>query len=121
MVLAELGGQIKKALYKLTTSTLIDDSVIKDMLKEISEALLNADVNVTSIKALKDNITKSLDFEKLPGGLDKRKYIKKVVFEELTKLISPGTEAPKLTKGKPNVIMFVGLQGAGKTTTCKFY
>ncbi|KAJ1674675.1 Signal recognition particle, partial [Spiromyces aspiralis] len=41
-----------------------------------------------------------------------------VVFEELCRLVDPGVEAWKPTKGKSNVIMFVGLQGNGKTTTC---
>jgi len=43
--------------------------------------------------------------------------IKKVVFEELVKLLDPGVQAWKPLRGKANVIMFVGLQGSGKTTT----
>ena len=39
-------------------------------------------------------------------------------FQELVKLVDPGVTPFKPTKGKPNVIMFVGLQGSGKTTTC---
>jgi len=38
--------------------------------------------------------------------------------DELTRLVDPGVEAWKPKKGKSNVIMFVGLQGSGKTTTC---
>lgn len=38
--------------------------------------------------------------------------------DELTRLVDPGVEAWKPKKGKANVIMFVGLQGSGKTTTC---
>jgi len=41
----------------------------------------------------------------------------KAVFEELCTLVDPGAKPWRPTKGKPNVIMFVGLQGAGKTTT----
>jgi signal recognition particle subunit SRP54 len=40
------------------------------------------------------------------------------VFDELVALVDPGTEPYKPVKGKPNVLMAVGIQGAGKTTTC---
>jgi signal recognition particle subunit SRP54 len=106
MVLAELGGKLKKALSDFVNQSYIDESAIKDLLKEISYALLLADVNAELIKKLKDNILKATDFEKLPG-LDKRKYVKKVVFEELTKLITQTNEAPKLQKGKPNIVMVI--------------
>merc|ERR1711934_687243 len=51
-------------------------------------------------------------------GLNKRVIIQQAVFQELVKLVDPGIEAYKPKKGKPNIIMFVGLQGSGKTTTC---
>merc|ERR1712029_1099443 len=49
---------------------------------------------------------------------NKRVIIQQAVFQELVKLVDPGIEPYKPKKGKPNVIMFVGLQGSGKTTTC---
>lgn len=52
------------------------------------------------------------------GGVNKRRLIQRTVFNELLKLVDPGVTAFTPTKGKPNVIMFVGLQGSGKTTTC---
>ena len=44
--------------------------------------------------------------------------IQQAVFQELVKLVDPGIEPYKPKKGRANVIMFVGLQGSGKTTTC---
>ena len=78
MVLAELGTKITKALQKITNSVLIDDSAVDAMLKEISAALIMADVNIKLIKQLKENIKKILNFDELPGGINKRNYIKKV-------------------------------------------
>ena len=52
------------------------------------------------------------------AGLNKRVIIQQAVFQELVKLVDPGIEPYKPKKGKANVIMFVGLQGSGKTTTC---
>ena len=51
------------------------------------------------------------------AGLNKRVIIQQAVFQELVKLVDPGIEPYKPKKGKANVIMFVGLQGSGKTTT----
>merc|ERR1719447_1606245 len=88
------------------------------MLKEICAALIEADVNIKLVKKLKDNVTHGLDFDNMAQGLNKRKMIQNAVFQELVKLVDPGVTPFKPTKGKPNVIMFVGLQGSGKTTTC---
>jgi signal recognition particle subunit SRP54 len=52
------------------------------------------------------------------AGLSKRRIIQTSVFNELCKLLDPGVPVWHPTKGRSNVIMFVGLQGSGKTTTC---
>lgn len=88
------------------------------MLKEICSALLEADVNVRLVKGLRENVRSVIDFEEMAGGLNKRRMIQSSVFKELVKLVDPGVKAWQPTEGKPNVIMFVGLQGSGKTTTC---
>ena len=92
--------------------------VLGAMLTEISRALLEADVNIRLVKQLKDNVKAAIDFDEVAQGLNKRVIIQQAVFQELVKLVDPGVEAYKPKKGKPNVIMFVGLQGSGKTTTC---
>ena len=51
-------------------------------------------------------------------GHDKRKLIQQAVFGELVKLVDPGVKSYVPVKGRSNVIMMVGLQGSGKTTTC---
>ena len=55
--------------------------------------------------------------EKISAGISKANVIRKAVFEGLCDLLDPKIEPFKPTKGKPNVLMMVGLQGAGKTTT----
>ncbi len=60
----------------------------------------------------------SIDFEDMAAGLNRRRMIQSAVFNELCKLIDPGVPVWTPAKGKQNVIMFVGLQGSGKTTTC---
>ncbi|KAJ5078906.1 signal recognition particle 54 kda protein [Anaeramoeba ignava] len=95
MVLSQLGGKITNALKKMANSTVIDESQ-----------------NFGIIYGNK------VDLANMDSGTNKRKIIKQVVFDELCKLVDPGVEPFKPVKGKPNIIMFVGLQGSGKTTTC---
>ena len=139
MVLADLGRKITSALNSLGKATVIDEEVLNAMLKEICTALLEADVNIRLVKQLKDNVKQAIDFDEvaqgwfkcnsfslqihslyltLTAGLNKRVIIQQAVFQELVKLVDPGIDPYKPKKGKPNVIMFVGLQGSGKTTTC---
>ncbi|PRD33849.1 UNVERIFIED_CONTAM: Srp54 [Trichonephila clavipes] len=92
--------------------------VLDSMLKEICTALLEADVNIKLVKQLRENVRSVIDFEEMAAGLNKRRMIQSAVFKELIKLVDPGVKAWQPTKGKPNIIMFVGLQGSGKTTTC---
>lgn len=88
------------------------------MLNEISGALLEADVNVKLVSKLKNSIATQVNFKDLPASVNKKRIIQKAVFDELVKLVDPHAEPFKPKKGRSNVIMFVGLQGAGKTTTC---
>ncbi|XP_041351416.1 signal recognition particle 54 kDa protein [Gigantopelta aegis] len=118
MVLADLGRKITSALKSLSNATIINEEVLNGMLKEICAALLEADVNIRLVKALRENVRSVIDFDEMAGGLNKRRMIQSAVFKELVKLIDPGVKAWQPTKGKNNVIMFVGLQGSGKTTTC---
>lgn len=88
------------------------------MIKEICAALLEADVNVKLVGTLRKSIKATVNFRDLPPAVNKKRLIQKAVFDELVKLVDPHAEPFKPKKGKANVIMFVGLQGSGKTTTC---
>ena len=118
MVLADLGRKITSALRSLSNATVINEEVLNSMLKEICAALLEADVNIRLVKKLRENVRLVIDFDDMAGGLNKRRMIQSAVFKELVKLIDPRVKAYQPIKGRPNIIMFVGLQGSGKTTTC---
>jgi len=79
---------------------------------------MEADVNIRLVKQLKDGVKAQIDLEDMGSGLNKRRVIQTAVYKELVKICDPKVEVWKPTKKKSNVIMFVGLQGAGKTTTC---
>lgn len=72
------------------------------------------------VATLKSNITTRLKIEGTEA-VDLGRFAEKVVITELVSLLDPGKPAWKPKRGKPNVVMFVGLQGAGKTTTVAKY
>ncbi|GMR48749.1 hypothetical protein PMAYCL1PPCAC_18944 [Pristionchus mayeri] len=118
MVLADLGRRIRNAIGKLGQATIINEEELDAMLKEVCTALIESDVHIRLVAQLKNNVKKEMNFDEMIGGVNKRRLIQKTVFQELLKLLDPGVSQFVPQKGKPNVIMFVGLQGSGKTTTC---
>eukprot|EP01050_Picozoa_sp_SAG11_P019649 SAG11_NODE_3168_length_2638_cov_1.787318_3_plen_327_part_00 len=118
MVLAELGGKIKAALGKLSSATMIDDEALDAVLKEICNALLQSDVNVKIVMAIRKNIKGKVNLDELAAGTNKFRLIQQTVFNELVAMLSSPKKPYEMRRGVPNVIMFVGLQGSGKTTTC---
>jgi len=120
-VLSELGQKITGAFRRLNQAPIIDDELLDEVLKEIAAALLHADVNVRYVSELRSNVKKRVLLESDARGVNKRKLIQKAVVEELVRLVSAEKKPYKLVKGATNIIMFVGLQGSGKTTTCTKY
>ncbi|XP_045808905.1 signal recognition particle 54 kDa protein 2-like isoform X2 [Trifolium pratense] len=121
MVLAQLGGSITRALQQMTNATVIDEKVFNDCLNEINRALLQSDVQFKLVQDMHTNIKKIVNLQDLAAGHDKRKIIQQAVFNELCKMLDPGKSSFVPKKGKTSVVMFVGLQGSGKTTTCTKY
>ncbi|KAK4051462.1 Signal recognition particle [Microbotryomycetes sp. JL201] len=131
MVLADLGRKLNGAIASLTASSAIDEQALDVALKTISAALLESDVNVRLVKTLRDRvkvkvlpqleeIQKRGTVDALAGNKAKQ-LLQRAVYDELVALVDPGDVPPPAfnpKKGKSSVIMMVGLQGAGKTTTC---
>ncbi|KAI9832107.1 MAG: Signal recognition particle [Phylliscum demangeonii] len=114
MVLQDLGRRINAAVSDLTRAS----TVFEAMIKEICGALLEADVNVKLVGRVRAAIKARIKLSAIPSGANQKRLIQKAVFEELVALVDPQAEAFAPRRNKANVIMFVGLQGAGKTTSC---
>ena len=120
MVLAELGNKISGALKKLQKVDVVNEDVVKEILNTITTALLQSDVNVYQVKKLKDNVMLQFKVQESQGA-DLRNLIRTAVVSELSKMLEAERKPFQPKKGKQNVVMFVGLQGSGKTTTCTKY
>mmetsp|Transcript_23819 Transcript_23819/g.27561 ORF Transcript_23819/g.27561 Transcript_23819/m.27561 type:complete len:159 (+) Transcript_23819:166-642(+) len=130
MVLAELGGKLRDSLRKLQSSSSgIDTQALNTLLSEISRALIESDVNVSLVMKMRENIKdrvgdavkkheENSSSDNANSNINVNKVVQKAVVDELTSLLSPeNTKTYKMKRNKPNVILFVGLQGAGKTTS----
>ena len=120
MVLQELGQKLKDALNKLNKSDNIDQKLLKEMLTTLSIALIKSDVNLHLVKKLTTNIQNKFDEIQEETG-NKKLMIQKAVVKELQNMLTSKKKPYTMVRGKPNVVMFVGLQGSGKTTTCTKY
>lgn len=78
MVLADLGNKITKAIANLRNTTIIDEEVVDEMLKEIGNALIAADIQFQLVLKLRKNIKSKINLADMPAGLNKRKIIQKV-------------------------------------------
>ena len=116
MVLSQLGQGIQRALHHVSGQSAVTDEHIQQMIKEICGALLSADVNVHLVQHMRKRLNDQL--RDVAPGLNKKKVVQRAVFDELVKLVDPGVEPFKPIRGKSQIFLFVGLQGAGKTTTC---
>jgi signal recognition particle subunit SRP54 len=112
MVLEELGGRISTALRSLGTSKHVDKAAFDAVLKEITNALAQSDVEIPLVMQVRANILKKVNIVDMPAGIDKRAVIERAVRDELCSLLD-GTgdrKVPRPKRGKPFVVMFVGLQ-----------
>ena len=117
MVLTELGIKLKEALFKLNGADVIDKKLLDEVLNAIGLALIKADVKIKIVAKLQGNIRNQFSKVEEEAG-NKRLMIQRAVVKELQGMLTTEKKPYVMKKGKPNIVMFVGLQGSGKTTTC---
>ncbi len=116
MVLEKLGSSIYQALKKVFRVAVVDEATVKELVRDIQRALLQADVNVKLVLEISKRIEERALKEKLPPGISRKEHIIKVVYDELTRFLGEKPASLKITPGKRRIIMLVGIQGSGKTT-----
>ena len=117
MVLDKLGSSLYDALRKVIRAPVVDEALVKELIRDFQRALLQADVNVQLVMELSQNIERRALKEELPPGISRREHVVKVVYDELTRFVGEKQQEIRVQPGKQNVLMLVGIQGSGKTTT----
>ena len=112
-----LTEKIDKVFKQLRGEAVLSEQNITDALKEVRLALLEADVNFKIVKDFIERIREKAIGQEVFKGLDPAQQVVKIVWEELRDLLGKDQADLHLSSTPPTIIMMVGLQGSGKTTT----
>lgn len=113
-----LSEKINHAFSKLKNKGALSELEVKNAMREVRIALLEADVNFTVVKGFINAVSERACGEDILKGLDASQQVIKIVNEELIKLMGSTHAKLEVADKPPTVIMMCGLQGAGKTTMC---
>ena len=117
MAFEGLSSRLQEITRKIRGKARITESDLKEMLREVKLALLEADVNYKIVKEFISSIQEKALGQDVMKSLTPGQQVIKIVKDEMVELLG-GTESKiNFTSNPPTVIMLVGLQGSGKTTT----
>lgn len=117
MAFESLGEKLQETFKKLKGRGKVSEKDIKEAMREIKMALLEADVNFKVVKSFEASVREKAMGSAVMESLTPAQQIIKIVRDELTALMGGAEEKLSVSSKPPTVIMMVGLQGAGKTTT----
>ncbi|MGA8922867.1 MAG: signal recognition particle protein, partial [Candidatus Dormiibacterota bacterium] len=112
-----LGERLTAALKKITGRGVLRPEDVDAGLREVRLALLEADVNFKVVKEFVDRVRRRLQGVEVATGLTAPQQVVKAVHDELVELLGGNSEGLRYAPAPPTVLMLVGLQGSGKTTT----
>ena len=116
MAFEGLSSRLQEITKKIKGEARITESNMKDMLREVKLALLEADVNYKIVKEFISNVQEKALGQDVMKSLKPGEQVVKIVRDELTDLLGGTDSKINISPNPPTIIMLVGLQGAGKTT-----
>ena len=116
MAFESLTDKLSAAFKKLRSKGRLTERDVKDAMREIKLALLEADVNFKVVRDFVSKVSERAVGTEVLEGLNPAQQIVKIVNEEIISLMGGEGEKLNISPKPPTVVMFVGLQGAGKTT-----
>lgn len=117
MVFENLSNKLQDTFKKLRGMGKLTEKNIEESLREVRLALLEADVSYKVVKEFISRVKERSVGQEVLNSLTPGQHVIKIVYEELTQLMGEKEAPLKLADNPPTVIMLVGLQGAGKTST----
>ncbi|MBM3908082.1 MAG: signal recognition particle protein [Gemmatimonadetes bacterium] len=113
----ELSDKLENAFAKLRGRGVLTEADIKDGLREVRRVLLEADVNFQLTREFLERVEKKAVGVSQIRTVSPAQQLVKIVYDELTAMLGERKEGLKLSSVPPTVVLMVGLQGSGKTTT----
>src|SRR5256885_17151716 len=105
MVLEKLGGSLREALRKIAGASYVDESLIKEIVRDIQRALIQADVNVQLALAITKQLQRRAPEGKPPPGMSPPEHVVRTLYKEPVKVLgtSPAVPLPKQPHLLPRV------------------
>lgn len=113
-----LADKLQQTLKKLRGAGKLNEKDVKDAMREVKMALLEADVSFKVVKDFINKVTERAVGHEVLESLTPGQQVIKIVNEQLTELMGSTNSKIMFAPKPPTILMMVGLQGAGKTTTC---
>ena len=117
-VFSGLSEKLNHVFSKITSRGKLSDLEIRQAMREIRVALLEADVSFPVVKDFIARVSEEASGEKILNSLTPGQQVVKIVRDELINLMGGTAAGLAVSPKPPTVIMMCGLQGAGKTTMC---
>ena len=117
MAFESLSDKLSSIFKKIRGQARLTEKNMEDMLKEIRVALLEADVNYKVVKEFTNNVREKALGQDVLSKLNPSQMLVKIVHDELVELLGSDDSELHYQNNRPTVIMMVGLQGSGKTTS----
>lgn len=116
-MLSEIFGGLREAVKSFISRSTDYEKAVDNFIRDLQRALIRSDVNVKVVSELSSKIRERAVKERPPPGLSRYDWFIKIVYEELVNLLGGEGHTEVLPKKRPYLLMLVGLQGGGKTTS----
>lgn len=116
-MLDSLSSSLRKTIMKIRGAPIVDEKLINELIEDLEDALLSGDVNLDLATNLAEEVRKRALKDEIPMAVSRKDYTIKVIYDELEKLLGKKYEPLRLNPNEKSVLMFIGIQGSGKTTS----
>ncbi|MHA1969415.1 MAG: signal recognition particle receptor subunit alpha [Candidatus Hodarchaeales archaeon] len=116
-MLDSLSSSLRNTIMKIRGAPIVDKKLIGELIQDLEDTLISGDVNLDLVYNLTAEVRQKALKDEIPMAVSRRDYILKVIYDELTKLLGERYEPLRLNPNETSILMFIGIQGSGKTTS----
>lgn len=116
-MLDSLSSSLRQTIIKIRGAPIVDKKLIDELIQDLEDALISGDVNLDLVFSVTEEVRQKALKDEIPMGVSRRDYTLKVIYDELAKLLGKRYEPLRLNPNETSILMFIGIQGSGKTTS----
>lgn len=116
-MLDSLSSSLRNTIMKIRGAPIVDKKLIDELIQDLEDGLISGDVNLDLVYNVTNEVRQKALKDEIPMAVSRRDYTLKVIYDELTKLLGKKYEPLRLNPNETSVLVFIGIQGSGKTTS----